>query len=167
MIRRVHLLLLVLFAVWVPGAYAATQLGIRGGYAHASGDLFKGSGALGGDGIYGFAASIGLLTAVDLEFAYERYTTDFTFDSAAAEDVFFGGKGTYKDQAYLLTAKIHIPLIGAPLGLYGGGGGSLHKIDLSVHADARGPIHPSRTTSTIRSTGTATSGSGTSWEGSR
>jgi hypothetical protein len=136
MIRRICLALLGILLASAPAAMAATQLGVRGGYSHAAGDLFQGSGGLGGDGIYGFVASIGLLPALDLEFAYERYTKKFSFDRAAAEDVFFGGKGTYKDQAYLLTGKIHLPLVGAPFGLYGGAGGSLHRIDLHVNADA-------------------------------
>lgn len=136
MIRRIYLTLLVAVLASAPAARAATQLGVRGGYSHAAGDLFSGSGGLGGDGIYGFVASIGLVSNFDLEFAYERYTKEFSFDHAAAEDVFFGGKGTYEDQAYLLTGKIHLPLVGGPLGLYGGGGGSLHRIDLDVDADA-------------------------------
>lgn len=135
MIHRIGLALLTISILSAHAAVAATQLGIRGGYAHATGDLFPGSGGLGGDGIYGYVASIGLLTAVDLEFAYERYTKEFSFDHAAASDVFFGGKGTYKDQAYLMTGKLHLPMAGGPLGLYGGGGGSLHKIDLKVEAD--------------------------------
>jgi hypothetical protein len=135
MIRRIGLALLGVLLASASAAMAATQLGVRGGYSHAAGDLFTGSGGLGGDGIYGFVASIGLLPSLDLEFAYERYTKEFSFDHAAAEGVFFGGKGTYKDQAYLLTGKIHIPLVGAPFGLYGGGGGSLHRIDLKVHPD--------------------------------
>lgn len=113
----------------------AIQLGLRGGYAHASGNLFAGSGNPGGGGLYGAVASVGLLPSIDLEFAYERYTKDFNFSQEANEGTFF--KADYEDQAYLLTGKLHLPLIGAPLGLFGGGGMSLHQIDLKV--DTRDP----------------------------
>jgi hypothetical protein len=142
MIRQIGSLMLGLLIVSASAAIAAPQVGVRGGWAHATGDIFAGSGDLGGDGIYGFVASMGFLPMVDLEFAYERYTTDFTFSSAAYEDTFFGGKGTYKDQAYLFTGKFHIPLPGFPLGLYGGAGGGLHKIDMDV-TPSGGELDPS------------------------
>ncbi|MFB3909944.1 MAG: hypothetical protein ACE15D_16250 [Candidatus Eisenbacteria bacterium] len=133
------MLLLLPFAivleVLVPGpVVAATQIGIRGGWSHASRDVFPGSGDLGGSGLYGFTGSIGLLPMLDVEFAYERYTNDFSFDSAHFEDTLFGGKGSYEDQAYLVTGKLHLPFLAAPFGLYAGGGGSLHHINFHVTA---------------------------------
>ncbi len=115
-------------------AEAVVQLGARGGYAHAAGDLFPGSGQLGGSGLYGVVMSVGLMPTVDIEVAWERYRKEFTFEEAAFEDSFFGGDGNYEDQAYLVTGKLHLP-IGGILGLYGGGGGGLHRIDLSVKSD--------------------------------
>jgi hypothetical protein len=139
MFRRVLLVLIIVSAANGSPAAAATQVGVRGGWAHATGDVFQGSGGIGGDGVYGFIASVGLLPMIDLEFAYERYTTDFSFSDAAYNSVFFDGKGDFKDQAYLLTGKAHLPLIGGPFSFYGGGGGSLHRIDLKVHPDEGTP----------------------------
>ncbi len=100
-------------------AGAGVQLGVRGGYAHATGELFPGSGQLGGEGLYGVAMSVGLMPTVDIEVAWERYRKTFTFEEAAFEESFFGGDGSYEDQAYLVTGKIHLP-IGGIVGLYGG-----------------------------------------------
>jgi opacity protein-like surface antigen len=121
-------------ALLAGGAGAAVQLGVRGGYAHAEGDLFPGSGNMGGNGLYGVAMAVDLMPAVGLEVAWERYQKDFHFDEASFENSFFGGSGSYEDQAYLVTGKLHLPL-GGLLGLYAGGGGALHRIDLSVESD--------------------------------
>ncbi len=128
---RIFAILLCCAPLLVPAAApAATQLGLRGGWAHASGDLFPGSGSPGGGGLYGVVGSVGILPTIDLELAYERYTKDFKFSQEAYQGTFFNAD--YEDQAYLLTGKLHLPLIGAPFGFYGGGGASLHKIDLNV-----------------------------------
>lgn len=115
-------------------ASGATQIGLRGGWSDASGELFAGSGDPGGSGIYGVVVAVGLLPAIDLEFAYERYAKEFRFNQAAYEDTFFGGEADVDNQAYLLTGKLHVPLLGGPLGLYGGGGFSLHRLDLKVRS---------------------------------
>ena len=133
MIRKAIGFALCLSLVAAGGAAAAMQLGVRGGYAHATGDVFGGSGDLGGGGLYGVVASLELVSMLDLEFAYERYTKEFSFDDAVRDGKPFFGDAEYEDQAYLLTGKVHlIKLLPTPLGLYGGGGVSLHSIDLNV-----------------------------------
>ena len=125
----------VLGSMWLPApGIAGGAVGVRGGWSHASGDVFDGSGDPGSGGIYGFTVALGIVPMLDAEFAYERYTSDFDFRAASLEDAFFGGKASYDDQAYLLTGKLHLPLIGGMtgLGLYGGAGINLHRIDLSV-----------------------------------
>jgi len=115
---------------------AATELGVRGGWANATGDVFAGSGNVGSSGIYGLVVSIGLFSSVDLEFAYERYTSDFSFKDALTDgQKAFNGDAEYEDQAYILTGKLNLPLLAAPFGLYVGGGFSLHELDLKVDSD--------------------------------
>ena len=92
--RAIGIAVFAIMLIATTGAHAATQIGVRGGWSHASGNIFEGSGNVGGGGIYGVVVSMGLFPAVDVEFAYERYTNDFDFEKAAYQDVFFGGEGT-------------------------------------------------------------------------
>lgn len=116
------------------GARAATQIGVRGGYASVKGEVFPGSGDMGGGGLYGLTLTLGLVPKIDLEFAWERYQQDFSFSEAAFEETFFGGEGSYETQNLLLTGKLHLP-IGGLFGIYGGFGASLQRADLSVDSD--------------------------------
>lgn len=132
--RRLIICLLGVLALSSTIGGAATEIGIRGGWAHARGDLFEGSGDPGSSGLYGALISIGLFSSIDLEFAYERYRKEFEFDRATYRETFFGGDAEYEDQAYLFTGKLNLPVGTGPLGLYGGGGASLHEIDVLVDA---------------------------------
>lgn len=133
--RAGRLALLLSIALFVPAvSVAAVQVGARGGYAHARGDVFPGSGSLGGSGLYGFTFAFGVLPHIDLEMAWERYRKEFHFSEAEFEESFFAGRGKYEDQAYLLTGKIGLPLA-TLLDLYVGGGGSLHHADLTIQSD--------------------------------
>lgn len=132
--RTIAFALLSLLLIGAGMAHAATQIGVRGGWSHASGNIFDGSGDVGGGGIYGIAVSMGIFPAVDVEFAYERYTNEFTFERAAYEDVFFGGEGTFENQAYIFTGKLNLTSAVNPLGFYGGGGFSLHEMDLEIES---------------------------------
>jgi len=114
-------------------ARAALDIGVRGGYAHATGDVFEGSGDVGGGGLYGIVAGLGFTDALQLELAYEHYTKDFSFDEAVHGGTIFFGDGKYEDQAYLLTGKVQFfRLVPTPIGLYGGAGVSLHSLDITV-----------------------------------
>jgi hypothetical protein len=126
------------------GAWGATQLGIRGGYSHASGDVFQGSGDVGGGGLYGVVASIGMFSIVDVEFAYERYTTDFKLETDVFEDVFLGDEVSYEDQAYHFTGLLNLSTGASLLGLYGGGGFSIHEIRLKNFDEIPDEIDPER-----------------------
>jgi hypothetical protein len=128
------LVLVIILLVPVCG-WGATQIGVRGGYSHASGDLFEGSGDIGGAGIYGVVVSMGLLPRIDVGFAYERYTSSFDFQRAAFQDAFFGGEAEYEDQAYVFTGTLNLGTPGSPLDLYGGGGFSLHEMNLKIKTD--------------------------------
>ena len=142
--RMILLPLLILMLLAPRGAWGATQIGVRGGYSHATGDVFEGSGDIGGGGLYGVIASIGLFAIIDLEFAYERYTTEFDLDEEAFEDVFVGEDATYEDQAYLFTGLLDLgPLLG-PLSLHAGGGFSLHDIRLKDIEQIPDQIDPDR-----------------------
>ncbi len=113
----------------------ALQIGVRGGYAKADGEIFDGSGSLGSGGLYGLVGSLPLLPMIDLEFAYERYTADFDFDRVV-QDQPFSTDAEYLDHSYLLTAKLSlVDPAGTPFGLYAGAGGSLHAIDLELDDD--------------------------------
>jgi hypothetical protein len=143
-VKQIAAVVLVLGSVLVPSSvWGATQLGVRGGYSHATGDVFKGSGDVGGGGLYGFVASLGLFPLVDLEFAYERYTNEFEFDTEAFGDT-FRGQADYEDQAYLFTGILNLSAGASPLGFYGGGGFSLHEIRLKNVEDLPDEIDPER-----------------------
>jgi hypothetical protein len=144
-LRRILLFPLILGMLLVPhGVQGATQLGIRGGYSHATGDVFEGSGDVGGGGLYGVVASIGLFSMVDVEFAYERYTTDFELDAGVFEDVLLGDEVSYEDQAYIFTGLVNLSPGGNPLGFYGGGGFSIHEIRLENFEEIPDEIDPER-----------------------
>ncbi|MBD3161483.1 MAG: hypothetical protein GF346_04680 [Candidatus Eisenbacteria bacterium] len=119
-------------------ARGAAEIGVRAGWLDANGEVFPGSGEIGDGGVYGFVLALGLVPEIDVEFAYERYRQEFSFERGIFEETFFEGEGEFEDQAYLFTAKLHLPLLTGPLDLYGGGGGSLHEIDLHVDSEEAG-----------------------------
>jgi hypothetical protein len=113
-------------------AGAAVQVGGRAGYYHSTGDVFKGSGNLGGNGLWGLAASVSILLPIDVEFAYERYTKDFSFNQGT--NIPIGGSAKYIDNAYLLTGKVKVPILGpvSPLWFHLGAGTGLHHIETNT-----------------------------------
>lgn len=136
--RSLAVFLAVLVVCGASPAYGEVQIGLRGGWSHARGDLFTGSGDPGSAGIYGVALGCGILERLDLEVAYERYAKEFAFDHGVFESTLFHGRVDYENQAYLLTGKIELPLFLKPFGLYGGGGGSLHQIQVTVEPEDAG-----------------------------
>lgn len=130
MSRSCVALLSVVIMLLAAAPVDALQIGVRGGYAKADGDLFDGSGPVGSGGLYGVAAVIPLLPRIDLELAYERYTSEFEPDRLLQEQPFVNG-AEFIDQSYLITAKLRlIDPAASPLGIYGGGGASLHAIEV-------------------------------------
>lgn len=112
-------------------AAASIGLGVRGGYYHSTGDIFKGSGDLGGNGLWGVVGTIGMLPTVDFEFAYERYTKDFDTNEIPAR------QGSFQDNAYLLTAKFRLPItpVISPLWFHAGVGAGLHDLKITGAID--------------------------------
>jgi hypothetical protein len=130
------LTILILLALSTPADAVLLQLGLRGGYAHTSGEVFSGSGDPGGSGLYGVVASLSPIPGLEAEFAYERTTTEFDFTGAAYEDAFFDGSADLEQQLYALTAKGHIPIAGPLVSLHVGAGVSSHRLDLAIDSDA-------------------------------
>ena len=126
--------LLLLVHLLPRSAGAATQVGIRGGQARATGEVVRVGGEPGGMGFRGATLELGLLPLVGLEMAWERSRGDFGSRWSATDDDDHGGGGTYEDQSYLVTGKLHIPIPG-PIGVHGGVGGSLHRIEVRLHND--------------------------------
>lgn len=119
-------------------ALGAAELGIRAGWLDARGEVFQGSGEIGGGGVYGLTLALGLVPRIDVEFAYERYRQEFSFERGVFQQTFFEGEGEYQDQAYLLTGKLRFPVLAGPFDLYAGGGASLHQIELDLESEEGG-----------------------------
>lgn len=137
--RRSTVLSIVLALVFLAGsvpakdAAASVQLGVRGGYYNSTGDIFEGSGNVGGNGLWGVTGAVSLLLPLEIEFAYERYTKDFDTNQIPS------GSGTFRDNAYLLTGKLRLPITPpmSPIWFHAGAGVGLHHIETSGGIDQR------------------------------
>lgn len=124
--------------VFAAAPAAALEIGVRGGYSDAGGEVFDGSGDVGSGGLFGAVAALPILPAIDLEIAYERYASEFDLDDPIDWQPLETG-AEYVDQSFLATMKFHLFGGAGPVGIYGGAGASLHSIDLEFKGGVEPP----------------------------
>jgi opacity protein-like surface antigen len=132
------------FARWVPVLLAGTLLaapafagsssvGVRYGWADASGELFKGSPDLGGCNLVGVHLGLDLLPLVQVEVAGEYVSQSFGFAEGLFEGIRATGKGDYEDLTLFVTGRVHVlSLFVLPVKGYVGGGANVHYADLKI-----------------------------------
>ncbi len=125
----------VLFCLLLPGVSAAMgRVGARYGWSDASGDIFTGSGDLGGTDLIGLQLSLDLLALLEVEAAGEYVSEEFEFTDGVFQATKAAGRGDYEDFTFFLSAKLdllELPLF--PLKGYVGGGLNVHWIDVTVN----------------------------------
>jgi len=116
-----------------PAFAGSSSVGVRYGWADASGDLFQGSPDLGGCNLAGVQLGLDLLPLVQVEVAGEYVSQSFGF----AEGLFAGikatGKGDYEDLTLFVTGRANLlSLFVLPVKGYVGGGANVHYADVKI-----------------------------------
>jgi hypothetical protein len=127
------------------GAAGGTTVGVRYGWANATGRLFRGGPDLKSCNLVGVQLGLPLLPLIRVEVAGEYVSQPFSFDKGVFDGIEAAGKGDYEDLTLLLTAKLDfLSLPAIPLKLYGGGGASVHYANVEVNQlsplPGRGPL---------------------------
>jgi hypothetical protein len=134
---RAVLLFLILGAAGLGGAPArasSAAVGVRYGWADATGELFEGSPDLGGCDLVGVQLGIGLASILQVEVAGEYVSQPFDFARGLFAGVEAAGRGDYQDLTLLATARLQIfTMTFLPLKLYAGGGANVHYANLELH----------------------------------
>jgi hypothetical protein len=140
----VMLVTLLLFAWASAGAAGGTTVGVRYGWADASGKLFQDGPDLGSCDLVGVQLGLHLLPLIQLEVAGEYVSQPFSFSKGVFQGIEAAGKGDYEDLTLLLTAKFDVISLPAfPLKIYAGGGANVHYADVEVNQIqplTRGPL---------------------------
>lgn len=115
--------LAVLAVVAAGAAQAGTEVGFRAGWSDMQGSVFRGSGDVGGVGLFGIQAAFPILPRVSLSLAGERRSESITFEDAGEPGAFFNGDAEWSDLALYAALRLRIlPVVAGPFGLYIGAG---------------------------------------------
>jgi opacity protein-like surface antigen len=116
-----------------PAAAASSAIGVRYGWADASGEIFQGDFDLSGCNLVGVQLGLPLGPLVEAEVAGEYVREPFTFTEGLLEGWKAGGKGDYEDLTLLFTGKASVfTMFALPLRLYVGGGANVHYAEIEV-----------------------------------
>jgi hypothetical protein len=128
----------------IAAAAGSSAVGLRYGWMDARGDLFEGSGDLGGGDMVGIQLEVGLLPTLSLEAAGEYVNNKLEFSHALFDDIAAQGDVDYEDVTLYLTGRWYaLTFMALPLKVYGGGGLHVHYADVTVE-NATEAIAPKR-----------------------
>jgi hypothetical protein len=125
----------LLALAWACASPAAASVGVgaRYGWLDAQGDLFEGSGDLGGGDLVGIHLDLGFSPFLGLEVAGEYVNDDLAFTSAYFDEIEARGSGNYENLTIYLTARLYpLQFSALPLRGYVGGGVHVNYAELEI-----------------------------------
>lgn len=114
-------------------AWGEAAVGVRYGWLDAKGDLFEGSGDLGGGDLVGIQLDVVPTPWLGFELAGEYVDRDLEFTRAQLDEMTVRGSAAYENLTIYLTLRLYpISFVALPLKLYAGGGVHVNYADLEV-----------------------------------
>jgi hypothetical protein len=104
-------------------ACAGAAFGFRVGRSDVRGDLFRGSGSVGGVGMFGLQGILPVAGPVSLVLAGEYVSDSLHFRGAGDPGATFAGSAHWQDLAVYASLRVRLlPVALGPVGIYAGGG---------------------------------------------